>query len=303
MSINCNLMHLLCPPQSSKDTGLGNTLYQLAIMYALSKEYGFEINIYELELYCNLLENFNFDHKNKIFNKFFQNYKNYPLNSNNIIKEGETYPVEQFFDDNFINRIKENLNNNIIIEGYFQSHLYFDKYKLDLYNLFEIDDYSLNYIKNKYPILFDNNITSICIHIRMNYANCINYNFNYFEKAINYFKERFNNIHFFIFSNKINLIENWFQDKCSCTYVTNNIDYIDLWIMSLCKHNIITHSTFSWWGAYLNSNPEKIVLFPSDALRISMGNLYPNKIYVQRRNEFYMPEWIEIEDETLYFYN
>ena len=296
-------MHLLYPPQSSKDTGLGNTLYQLATMYALSKEYGFEINIYELELYCNLLEKFNFDHKNKIFYNFFKNYKNYLLNNNNIIKEGEIFHVEQFLDNNFINRIKKNLNNNIIIEGYFQSHLYFDKYKLDIYKLFKIDDNSLNYIKNKYPILFDNNITSICIHIRMNYANSINYNFNYFEKAIKYFKERFNNIHFFIFSNKINLIENWFQDKCSCTYVTNNIDYIDLWIMSLCKHNIITHSTFSWWGAYLNSNPEKIVLFPSDSLRISMGNLYPNKIYEQRRNEFYMPEWIEIEDETLYFYN
>ena len=34
-------MHLLCPPQSSRDTGLGNTLFQLATMYALAKEYNF----------------------------------------------------------------------------------------------------------------------------------------------------------------------------------------------------------------------------------------------------------------------
>lgn len=302
MSINCNLMHLLCPPQSSKDTGLGNTLFQLATMYALSKEYGFEINIYELELYSNLLRNFNFNHNEKIFSKFFQLYKNYPSNNINIIRESEAYQVEQFYDNNFINRIKENLNNNITIEGYFQSHLYFDKYNSDLYNLFEIDNDSLNYIKNKYPILFNNDVINICIHIRMNYANCINYNFNYFEKAIQYFKERFNNIHFFVFSNNINLIENWFQDKCICTYVTDNIDYIDLWIMSLCKHNIITHSTFSWWGAYLNKNQNKIVTFPMDTLKISIGNLYPHYKYEQRRNEYYFPEWIGIESDTLYLY-
>ena len=43
MSISCNLMHLLCPPQSNRDTGLGNTLFQLATMYALSIDNNLQI--------------------------------------------------------------------------------------------------------------------------------------------------------------------------------------------------------------------------------------------------------------------
>jgi hypothetical protein len=295
-------MHLLCPPQSSKDTGLGNTLFQLATQYSISKKYNFKINIYELKIYCNLLKNFNFDHDIKIFKKIFEKY-NSEFNENKqiIIKEGESYIVEQFLDNNFLDKIKNNLDNNIKIEGYFQSHLYFNEYRNDILDLFSIDDISLSYIKNKYPILFNNNKICISIHIRMNYANCINYNFNYFQKAIEYFTERFNNIHFLVFSNNIESINQWFDGK-DYTIVMNNIDYVDLGIMSLCKHNIITHSTFSWWGAYLNNNPDKIVIFPKDALKISMGCLYPNIIYEQRINEFYMPNWISFDIDTLYLY-
>ena len=305
MYVSCNLMHLLCPPTSNKDTGLGNTLFQLSTMYAIAKENSLKIHIKELDLYCDLLKKFNYDHKDKIFRNFFMNYLNIEVNNSFKIKESEEYPVEQFLDQNFLNKIKANLNEYpyIQIEGYFQSHLYFDKYKFDLYNLFEIDIDSLNYIQNKYPIIFDTNITTICIHIRMNYANCINYNFNYFEKAINYFKERFHNIHFLIFSNNISSIENWFINiDVKYTYITNNIDYIDLWIMSLCKHNIITHSTFSWWGAYLNKNPNKIVTFPTETLKILSGCFHKDIKFEQRRNEYYFPNWIGIDCETLYLY-
>ena len=300
MSISCNLMHLLYPPQSSRDTGLGNTLFQLAIQYVLSKKYNLKMNVYELKLYCNLLNNFNYDHDIKIFKKIFEIY-NCEKNENNdlIIRESESYQVEQFLDNHFLERVKNNLNKNIKIEGYFQSHLYFNEYRNDILDLFSIDNISLNYIKNKYPILFDNNKMCISIHIRMNYANCINYNFNYFEKAINYFTEKFNNIHFLVFSNNVESIQQWFKHK-DYTIITNNIDYIDLGIMSLCKHNIITHSTFSWWGAYLNNNPDKIVIFPKDALKISMGSLYPNIVFEQRFNEFYMPNWISFDIDTLY---
>ena len=74
MYVSCNLMHLLCPPTSNKDTGLGNTLFQLSTMYAIAKENSLKIHIKELDLYCDLLKKFNYDHKDKIFRNFFMNY-------------------------------------------------------------------------------------------------------------------------------------------------------------------------------------------------------------------------------------
>lgn len=297
-------MHLLYPPQSSKDTGLGNTLFQISTLYSLSKENNLIMNLYELVKYCKLLNTFGFDHDKKIFKYLLDNYdcSNYD-DKYMIIKEGEKYQVEQYLDTHFIQRIQNNhLNNNIKIEGYFQSHLYFDKYRNDILNIFKIDNESLTYIKDKYPILFDENIICISIHIRMNYANCINYNLNYFNETIEFFKQKFNNIHFMIFSNNIDSIKNWFNDNNIYTYVNSNIDYIDLWIMSLCKHNIITHSTFSWWGAYLNNYPNKIVTYPTDTLKISMGTLFTNYKFEQRLFEYYMKDWIKFDIKTLVLY-
>jgi hypothetical protein len=70
-----------------------------------------------------------------------------------------------------------------------------------------------------------------------------------------------------VFSDNINKSKDILSSlNKSCIYCENNLDYIDLWIMSLCHHNIICHSTIGWWGAYLNKNKDKYVLYPSDMI-------------------------------------
>ncbi len=86
----------------------------------------------------------------------------------------------------------------------------------------------------------------------------------YYLNAINYINARVENPHYFIFSDDVQ----WARENLTIgniTYVDHNkgsLSYIDMYLMSLCKHNIIANSTFSWWGAWLNKNDNKIVIMP-----------------------------------------
>lgn len=88
----------------------------------------------------------------------------------------------------------------------------------------------------------------------------------YYDKAIAYIKEHVENPHFFIFSNDIQYCrENLGGLMLQSTFVENNDpqnSWVDMQLMSCCKHNVIAHSSFSWWAAWLNRNPNKIVVAP-----------------------------------------
>jgi len=87
---------------------------------------------------------------------------------------------------------------------------------------------------------------------------------DYYRKAIEYINDRIKNPVFYIFTDEKEWVNQNFKIK-NAVYVQHNKDkdsWQDLYLMSLCQHNIIANSSFSWWGAWLNNNPEKIVIAP-----------------------------------------
>ncbi|MGC9968330.1 MAG: alpha-1,2-fucosyltransferase [Minisyncoccia bacterium] len=88
----------------------------------------------------------------------------------------------------------------------------------------------------------------------------------YYEKAVRYIGDRVNNPALFVFSDDIAWCKEHFHFSFPTTFVDRSSDGpgggFHLQLMSLCKHNIITNSSFSWWGAWLNRNHKKIVIAP-----------------------------------------
>ncbi|MFI3213751.1 MAG: alpha-1,2-fucosyltransferase [Eubacteriales bacterium] len=87
----------------------------------------------------------------------------------------------------------------------------------------------------------------------------------YYENAMEKIKEQVENPHFFIFTNDIPWASATYQGEEFTIVDCSDEDtgYQDLYLMSLCQHNIIANSSFSWWGSWLNKNPEKIVIAPN----------------------------------------
>ena len=81
----------------------------------------------------------------------------------------------------------------------------------------------------------------------------------YYKSAMGHFR----GYKFVIFSDDIPWCkENFIGDNF--TFIDGEEDYIDLYLMSVCEHNIIANSSFSWWGAYLNTNITKKVIAPKE---------------------------------------
>lgn len=86
---------------------------------------------------------------------------------------------------------------------------------------------------------------------------------DYFYECINQLKQQYKNLTLFVFSNDINWFKEHFISDLSIEFVSGGMkDVEELYLMSLCKHNIGSNSTFSWWGAWLNQNPDKKVFYP-----------------------------------------
>ena len=115
-------------------------------------------------------------------------------------------------------------------------------------------------------------LTSVSIHIRRGDYLSLKYKdgfgnictMEYYNRAIEFLKEKLVNPHFYVFTDDIMWVKTNFglEDATYIEHNTGSDSWQDMYLMSQCKYNIIANSSFSWWGAWLNSNPEKIVIAP-----------------------------------------
>jgi hypothetical protein len=153
--------------------------------------------------------------------------------------------------------------------GFWQSEKYFSSIKDIIYNVFTFN----STISDKTKDILDSiqSTESISIHIRRgDYLSQYNSiyggicSLSYYENAISRISDYISDPVFFIFSDDIA----WAKENIDIphsTYIDWNQkedSWQDMFLISKCKHNIIANSTFSWWGAWLNKNPDKIVIAP-----------------------------------------
>ena len=154
------------------------------------------------------------------------------------------------------------------LEGFWQSPKYFNNIRNNLLKEITIKYKSINH-KN-YIREIDLQKISIAVHVRRgDYALPSSahrlLDETYYSTAINQMVEELgNDIHFYFFSDDLDFLveQNYYLEIPSKTLVKNTCAEEDLMLIKACKHQIISSSTFSWWGAWLNENPNKVVISP-----------------------------------------
>lgn len=175
-----------------------------------------------------------------------------------------------------------------IFEGYFQSHKNFLGYDQEVQNTFSIDEKTQEYLQNKYPEIL--NPGTVSIHVRkgdylQNPEIHPTVGVSYIEKSLEIINDY---SHIFVFSDDKEWVSNNLMYN-KMTIVNEDRDYNELWLMSLCENNVISNSTFSWWGSFLNKNKNKQVCAPS----IWFGHRGP-----QNYKDIYYPSWNVINVES-----
>jgi hypothetical protein len=155
---------------------------------------------------------------------------------------------------------------NMLINGFFQTQKYFAHHRKRLLELFAPHPEDLAYIQKKYNAILTHSNT-VGVQIRYYRDECPTpdkfpqYGKNYLKAAMSIFPQ---SSLFVVSSNNLVFARQVIPRSVkNVVFIENEPHYIDFYLLSYCKHNIITNSTFGWWSAWLNQNPNKIVVRPN----------------------------------------
>lgn len=262
--------------------GLGNQMFQ----YAAARALAIRLNV-NVKLDLTFLEDRkpkeNFTFRNFELNCFNTNFE---IASKEDISKfrrksklqiifssltGKAIPYHFYEQNSNFSSLFNTLPSHTLLEGYWQTERYFLNIRPLLLKEFvwhsisdQIDTEVCRAVKNS---------NSVSIHVRRgDYVNNTHINshhgtcnLNYYKQAIQHMNDLVDSPKFFMFSDDIEWVRKEFNFLESCVFVSNNNkenNNRDMMLMSLCKHNIIANSSFSWWGAWLNRNVSKVIIAP-----------------------------------------
>jgi len=211
--------------------------------------------------------------------KFFIKTDFLRLKKKFYIEPKDTNKITQFNFD-FLSKSYEN---DLFIEGHYESEKYFLDIKDEIKKEFQFKNCEILKNNNLFRDINNSNSVAICLRQKRfiegkgklnssNMEKSDNFTLeqiNYINKAVELLKGKLETPKFFLWSNDI---ENLPTNKLNFNFIkinpikiNNNIDHriLSLFLMSFCKHFIVTTSTFNWWGAWLSKNENKIIMRPS----------------------------------------
>lgn len=234
--------------------------------------------------------------------------------SENDVSNDDILRFTLYYEKDFIyNPIPNFGENNTYMIGYFQSYKYFENVKNELYNIMRLEE-KKNDVIQKYSKYFDANKSLISIHFRMGDYKQKRYyhpimNYEYFESSLDYimsnkkdsmsistsatrvlyFCESEDNMYV---ESKIALLQLKYPEVEFMKVDDSIQDYDQLLIMSICNHNIISNSSYSWWGAYLNNYDSKLVCYPSKWF----GEYYE---HTHDHKDLMPDSWVKIQSDPI----
>ena len=283
--------------------GLGNQMYQYALMNVLKNRYPNVEILADTSLYYVLDPHYGFE-LDKVFSlvssgkmkiatnkQLFRMRHQIPFNSGKIGKlmqkptgwiNGRVLLKIYSHYDNIISEVEHpslestarlndvlnnlDVNRDWCVDGYWQQEEYFENSLPQIVADFKFPDLnSTQELDMRSKICASN---SVSVHIRRGDYTNTEYDIlgiEYYKKAISYMFDHVEKPVFFFFSEDEQYVEEnfaWVRNKVNVTFNRGCNSYRDMQLMSLCKHNIVANSSFSNWAAYLNSNSDKIVVYP-----------------------------------------
>ena len=287
--------------------GLGNQLFQYALGRHLSITHntplGFDISSVEADPNRHYrLDSFNISGTVMAIKKTSAGKR---FNETSLINKfiSDTNLLYRFFNQE-LTVIRENgfefqanilkCPNNSFLEGYWQTEKYFKSIE----SIIRADLTLVNPLTPNLANLEDEitKSTSISIHVRRgDYAsNPVTtayhglYAIDWYQMAIKEMEKSLGRqVHFFVFSDDYDWVKTNLKLDMPCTFIKPSPDGMeaqDLYLMSRCKHNITANSSYSWWAAWLNPNPNKKVIAPAKWFMGADSNTI----------DLIPPEWIKI---------